>query len=239
MAVFKSILGEIRGSIAGTTYSRNGNSAYIRNKAIPVNPRSPGQTVSRTAMGYVAALWRSLTEAQRTAWKALAQTVPYTNAVGDSSFYSGFQLFMKLNRVLYPNVGDAVLNAPAGAPTFPGFSFGALQAEQDAVTFTDFTLTAALALVGLGTGFITQYQATGIISAGRTFVNESEYRAIDSDNPSATITTKILTPGYASVYGFPTISVVGGAIFVRARLIDAASGFTSPWQELKTIVVEA
>jgi len=239
MARFKSILGEIRGSIAGTTFSRNGNSAYARNKAIPVNPRSPGQTLSRANLAFVSALWRTLTQAQQDAWKSLSLTVPYTNSVGDSSFYSGFQLFMKLNQTLKQAGQAPILNAPGGAPTFPALAYQPAYAEQDGATPADFSLGHGYTLTGSGTGFTLQTQATTAVSGGRNFVNPAEYRAVTSQTPIVTTNPAIITTNWEAVFGVPTASLIGSAIFVRVRMVDLASGFASPWVESKAIVTEA
>lgn len=239
MARFKSILGEIRGSIAGTTFSRNGNSAYARSRAIPVNPRSPGQTISRANLAYISALWRTLTQAQQDAWKSLAQTVPYTNSVGESSFYSGFQLFVKLNQVLLASGVTEILNAPAGAPAFPAILFNNPSAEQDGVDPSIFSLSNAYVITGSGVGFQMQTEATVIQSAGRNFVNKSDYRRVTSQSPVVTSNPNDLTTNYEAVFGAPTSSVIGSAIFLRMRVVDLASGFTTPWVEQKVIVAEA
>lgn len=239
MAVFRSILGDVRGSIAGSTFSRNGNSAYMRARATPVNPRSTGQTLSRVALAYVSTIWRSLTQAQQDAWKLLATTVPYTNRLGESSFYSGFQLFVKLNKTLQSNGLDTIQNAPAGAPSFPSFALSAYQSEQDATDFGLFSLSVNTDFPVTATGFTLQVQSTPPVSGGINFVNQSAYRAIGNyPNPTSS-SPLVLGTNWRAVFGIPTAPIVGSAIFTRFRLIDQASGFVSPWAELKTIVVEA
>lgn len=239
---FKSlILSEGRGSLGGATFSRNGNAAYIRAKAIPVNPRSIGQTTSRGRLNVISSAWRSLTDEQRTSWGALAATVPYQNSVGDTAYYSGFQLYMKLSLVLL-NMGSLPpTDAPAVAPTYPVIVMTNLRAEQDATVFTDFSLNAALTVAVLlaGTGFTLDVQSTRSMSAGRSFIPDSEYkRVLTLSNP---VTTGVLdlTGGYASAYGTPELNIIGSVINVRYRLVETATGFTSPWVKLRTAVFEA
>jgi hypothetical protein len=239
MAQFRSILGDIRGSIAGTTFSRNGNAAYMRNRATPVNPRSTGQTLSRTALAYVSTLWRSLTQPLQDGWKALAATVPYQDKMGNTSFYSGFQLFVKLNKTLQSNGLATIQAAPAGAPTFPGIAYSGYQSEQDAAVPGDFTLLINLLVAASAAGFNLQVQSTAPISGGINFVNESAYRTIASYPDPITVSPKALTNDWEGVFGIPTGSLIGSAIFTRLRLIDTASGFVSPWSEFKTTVREA
>lgn len=238
--IFKSILlAEARGSVAGATFSRNGNSAYVRAKGIPVNPRSPRQTDNRALLNTISSRWKSLVDAQRTAWNALAKTIPYTNKVGDSSFYSGFQLYMKLNIVFW-GVNNMFLDeAPAAAPTFPAFTQAGFISEQDAAVLTDFTINLFTDLVGTGTGFVAEFQATNIISAGKAFIPKNLYRRVLLIDPVVGALPQVLSPSWVAVYGIPTQSFVGNRVAARFRLIDKTTGFTTTWTEVSTVVAEA
>jgi hypothetical protein len=237
---FRSILlAEARGSMAGATFSRNGNSAYVRARATPVNPRSPGQTLSRTALAYVSASWRQLLQSQQDAWKQLAQSVPYVNSLGETSFYSGFQMFMKLNQTLQTFGLAIIQNAPAGAPTFVGMAISKPIAEQDSIVFGDFSLNSSITVTSVPTDSTLQVQSTAPMSGGTNFVAPSLYRTTSLFTLAATTTPLALTPDYVSVYGIPTASLVGSAIFTRFRMVDNATGFVTPWTEFKTIVTEA
>jgi hypothetical protein len=159
--------------------------------------------------------------------------------MGNTSFYSGFQLFVKLNKTLQSNGLSTIESAPAGAPTFPGIAYSGYSSEQDAVTPGDFSLLINLLVAGVATGFNLQVQSTGPISGGINFVNESAYRTIGSYPDPVTISPKPLTSDWEAVFGIPTGSLIGAAIFTRLRLIDTASGFVSPWSEFKATVREA
>lgn len=237
---FRSILlAEARGSMAGATFSRNGNSAYVRARATPVNPRTPAQTVNRDALNSIATAWRSLTQPQRQTWIDLAKTVPYTNSLGESAFYSGFQLFMKCNLTIRAVGGDFIENAPATPPTFGAVSLTSLVSEQDASTFSDFSLNAFYTSQPADTTQIVQVDATGAMSAGKAFVANSQYRfltQIPLNNPTGVVP---LSGAWTDVYGTPTGSLIGSRINVRARIVSRTTGFTSPWVELTAIVTEA
>lgn len=236
---FKSlILSEARGSMGGATFSRNGNAAYARAKAIPVNPRSASQLINRAVLTAITSNWRLLSSPQREAWKALALTVPYQNSVGDTAYYSGFQLYMKLNLVFFQQNGAPLNNAPASAPTFPAYIIGAGTAEQDAITFSDFSLNVGTALVGDATGMYAEFQATSALSNGKDFIPDNLYRQIFLQTPPVSGSV-ILTYSYEARYGTPASSLIGSAIFVRVRLVETASGFTSPWVVRKLVVAEA
>lgn len=119
MALFVPIHGQMSGSIAGNTFSRNRSGAYVRNRGIPVNPNTAGQQVVRGALGAAVSIWNnSLTVAEREAWNAYALTVTRTNALGVQYNPSGFQLVAGaiawLFRANLPATGIAT------APTTPG-----------------------------------------------------------------------------------------------------------------------
>lgn len=239
MAVFKSLLmSEIRGSVAGATFSRNGNSAYIRGKAIPVNPNSVGQSTNRARLNFIATAWRSLTEPERIAWNDLAATIPYTNKVGDSSFYSGFQLFMKHNLVRLQFLPTILRNAPAVAPTFPTYEVGELSAEQDSTTFGDFTLISGITVANEDSEFVIQWQATYGMSAGKKFIADSQYRTIEV-NGFSNADPMILTAGFTTVFGLPASTLIGSRIAVRVRAVHINTGFVAPWENRTAIVAEA
>lgn len=237
---FRSILlAEARGSMAGATFSRNGNSAYVRARATPVNPRSDSQTANRSLLNTISSRWRALSQENRTAWIALAQTVPYVNSIGDTSFYSGFQLYMKCNLIANPVLGQFIDTPPISAPTFPAFIQTGLQSEQDAAIFSDFSISLGTDLTGSGAGMVAEFQATGAISAGKKFIAMSQYRRILLLDPVVGALPQALGTPWTVVYGIPSQSLLGARIGVRFRLIDKVSGFASPWTEISAIVTEA
>lgn len=234
MAKFNStVYSEIRGSVNGLTYSRNGNSAYVRSKATPVNPRSDAQTVARESLGYIASQWRALTDAQRNAWNALATTVPYTNSLGNVSYYSGFQLFVKNNANVFgagQGAGTLITDAVA-APSFPSLVLNSLASDASAGSLELVkTLTPSPA-----TGFNIVYEATGAFSAGRKFVAKNQYSFIDGVGDPDTGSTALGT-AYVAKFGAIT-DKAGMKISVRARFVDFTSGFASPYVEIATTIV--
>lgn len=231
MAKFNSLVySEIRGSVNGLTYSRNGNSAYVRSKATPVNPRTPGQTAARDSLNYVSTAWRGLTAAQRAAWNSLASTVPYTNSIGNVSYYSGFQLFMKNNLTLL-GVGATIITDAVSAPSFPSVELStfSMDASTGVVTFST-TFPG-----GSASGFNLVVDATAPYSGGKSFVAKNQYGFLtgfgDPDDGAKVITTE-----YAAKYGAIT-SKAGMAASVRVRFVDFTSGFSSPYVEIATIIV--
>lgn len=99
MALTKStLLAEIRGSIAGSTFGRNRGGIYIRSRSVPINPGSEFQAAVRASLGLLSARWRdTLTNAQRAAWDAYALNTPRTNALGDPINIGGIGAYVRGN----------------------------------------------------------------------------------------------------------------------------------------------
>lgn len=231
MAKFNSLVySEIRGSVNGLTYSRNGNSAYVRSKATPVNPRTPGQTAARDSLNYVSSAWRGLTAGQREAWNALAATVPYTNSIGNVSYYSGFQLFMKNNLTLL-GAGATLISNAVAAPSFPSVELSAFVMDASAGTVTFDTTFPG----GSASGFNLVVEATAPFSAGKSFVAKNLYSFMTGfgdpdDGP------KVISAPYIAKFGAIT-SKEGMKASVRVRFVDFLSGFSSPYVEIATVIV--
>lgn len=106
---------DARGSLAGNTFSRNANGAYMRAKVAGTNPRTPSQTQQRNFFGAISAAYKDLTADQVAAWTEAAKGSlgAYTNRLGEASQYTANQLYMKLNTVLSSIGADTLDNPPA------------------------------------------------------------------------------------------------------------------------------
>lgn len=89
---------DIRGSIGGTTYSRNRNGAYARARTSPVNPNTAKQTNIRERFGFLATQWSQLTAAQRLAWDTLGSQIIRLNRLGQPYTLSGQQAYNSVNQ---------------------------------------------------------------------------------------------------------------------------------------------
>jgi hypothetical protein len=115
---------EMRGSIAGNTFARNRSGNYVRSRTKPVNPNSTSQVLARSAVGLLAQRWRvTLSDAQRLAWKTYADAVAILNKLGETTYLSGFNHYIRSNAYLaYTGVakidaGPTVLALPEKDPT--------------------------------------------------------------------------------------------------------------------------
>jgi len=91
-------IADIRGSIAGTCFSRNAGGNYARNKTTPVNPRASGQESARARLTSVTWHWNHVcTAGNRADWNAYAAATNWTNKLGQSIKMSGMSAFTRLN----------------------------------------------------------------------------------------------------------------------------------------------
>jgi len=103
----------IRGSMGGTTFSRNACGDYIRNRTKPVHPRSPLQNARRANLAYLAKYWSNdLTQQQRDDWIAYANATTWKNRLGDDITINGLAAFVRLNAFQLMIPSDVIPDAP-------------------------------------------------------------------------------------------------------------------------------
>lgn len=93
MALFKygAIVVDVRGSIGGTVFSRNGSGAIGRARVKPVNPNTPAMQRAKNFFSAASSIWNGglITEAQRIAWRTYAAGVKWTNKLGETIILNG------------------------------------------------------------------------------------------------------------------------------------------------------
>jgi hypothetical protein len=95
-----SLLAEASGSVDGLVFSHNRGGRYIRRRTIPTNPNSSMQQVTRAAFAAAMARWRDVATAiQRAAWKVYAANTPMVNALGETIYLTGPQMYCRTNSV--------------------------------------------------------------------------------------------------------------------------------------------
>lgn len=120
------------GSVGGTTFARNRFGNYKRSRTKPVNPKSEGQNLIRSALAYLSQYWSAnLNDEQRGGWNTYAAAVPFLNRLGEQVFLTGFNMFLRSNIIRIQANLALVLNGPT-VLTLP---------EQDPTM--DFTATAS------------------------------------------------------------------------------------------------
>lgn len=189
------------GSRDARTASRNRFGQYFRNRASPVQPRTPAQLNQRARMSTNAAGWRTLTDAQRAGWASLGAQITRTDSLGQSYTLNGFGAYTSVNNNKL-DAGDAVVAAAPAIVT---------PAELATVTIT---LTAA--------AFSIAYTATPLPANTRLFIFASPQRSagvsFNGDYRLLAVTAAAaasphnLLAAYTARFGVP---VVGNKIFVK------------------------
>lgn len=195
---YGEMISDMRGKINGTVHSKNTYGQYMRNKVTPVNPSTTSQAQVRSQFGENSQAWRGLTDSERGAWEGASNNFLQTNIFGDSFKYTGFNLFMRVNRwlqtiseptVTTPPIPTAVTNSMITALTANGTT-GVLTATYDPAIPVDHRVIV---------------RATAPQSAGKKFVR-SEYRQIDVLDSTA-ISPQVITVAYNAKFG----SIIGKA----------------------------
>jgi hypothetical protein len=235
MAKFVSqIVSEIRGSINGVTFARNRFGLYARSKASPVQPRTPAQAQRRAQLTVLSQRWRTLDESNRAEWRALADELTRSDALGLTYRLTGLQAYLQVNlwRALLglaPQDNPPPQLAAPSPLTITGVSF---EADSDTlgVDFSPTTYAGAIA-----------FWATAPFSRGVNFVAPSRYRLIAISKPSAfgaSLTTGInIGQNYTAKFGIPLSELVGKRIAIAATPLSYGAANTAGVAGQRTTLV--
>lgn len=189
MALIKSsLLADIRGSIGGTTYSRNRGGSYARNRTVPINPQSANQERARSSLSDWSTYWsNSLNNTQRAAWNQFAETVVAVNVLGESITYTGQQMFIR-SSTLIQLAGSAPITDPP--ETNVGFALSAApQVVSHDVSSNTVTLILQSNIVGTVLAFCGPPQSAGSLSLkvpyrffGSIFVDDANEAVVVGTN---------------------------------------------------------
>ncbi len=143
MALIKlgALAQDVRGSLNGTTFSRNTSGAYVRTKVSPVQPITEANTAAKLYFKTLSQMWSSiLTAENRADWNAFAAVHPVVNVFGDSIILSGIAFFQLANRRLLQIGFDPLISPP---PTWDTTNPGTLAvvAEVTGTAISTLTIT--------------------------------------------------------------------------------------------------
>lgn len=100
MALFQfgEVITDLRGSIGGTTFTRNRYGPIMKKKDGKINKHTSTRSVQKTLISTLAHRWKNtLDETQRTSWKYYALNTDMFNSVGGKYHMSGYQAFLRAN----------------------------------------------------------------------------------------------------------------------------------------------
>jgi hypothetical protein len=125
---FKPLIGDqMSGSMGGVVASHNRGGTYFRQRAIPTNPGSIYQSAVRGFLSQLTSLWyTTLTAAQRTAWEAYAENVPFLDRLGEPRNIGGLGAYVSSNvprlQAALPRVDDGPVIYNRGDFTAPAIA---------------------------------------------------------------------------------------------------------------------
>ena len=172
------------------------------------------QSAVRAVFGTISQLWRTLTDAERSAWKGATDDYPYQNRLGDTRTLSGSALHQKLNLNLASVEADflssPLLPIAIDQPTSAGVAFDT--ALSKAVVRAEFvgtpTVNTSIAIF-----------ATESSSAGRTNL-KNRLRKIDVVTADALDSYDCWT-NYVAVFGVPS---AGANVAIEFRPVQTQTG---------------
>jgi len=86
------------GKQGGIVWSRNRSGAYVRNRAVPVNPNTDRQVAVRNLVRGLAIAWQTvLTQDQRDGWDLYADNVVWKGVLGQDVTLTGLNHFIRSN----------------------------------------------------------------------------------------------------------------------------------------------
>lgn len=189
------------GSLGNQTASRNRSGQYLRQRSLPVQPRTVSQMAARARFTDMSAAWRGLTVAQRLSWKGFAASFTVVNSLGQTINLTGHQCFVKVNTVNLL-LGTAMVNVPPALPTFLALTVTALTATAG---------TPAMALAGTTAASGTKFMcyASAQVSPGISYMNSWKYIC---DVSTFTTGSFNLLAAYTAIFG---TLVASKQIFVK------------------------
>ncbi len=206
----------ISGSVGGTTFSRNGGGAYMRNRAVPVTSTTPDALAAKARMTTQSQGWRALTDAQRLSWRSFALQNPVPNALGFPNVLQGNAMFIRINTFLQQSNNAVLTEPPTDAPPAGLLS---LVADAD-IGLGDVDIEFTATPLGANEQIVVRVYVTN--STAITYV-ENQLRIVQFSAAAQTSPLDIQTAVEAK---FGTL-VVGQTLHVNAFTLDITTGLRS------------
>lgn len=123
MRMLSTIASGMRGSVGGLTFSANQfHQIIVRQRTAPVNPNTTYQSMMRGAFGDAQSLYEALSEGNKLAWDAYADTLTYEGPLGNNTIPGRQVCLGNVATALYlDDRGIDVDTVDASPPPAPGF----------------------------------------------------------------------------------------------------------------------
>lgn len=221
-----------RGKIGGTVLSKSKAGATARNKVTPINRRTSAQSTIRAIFTSFSQMFRTLTDAQITAWNAAsASGFTTTNIFGDTIKKSGSMLFTSLNVNLTLAGGTAISDPPNKNDSPSGVL--ALDPTSDVSSSNIFMNASFIGDTDVVPADNTMVvYATPKLSNGVSFVR-SQLRILKSIPASTDTGTENLWADYTTKYGSPAVN---DNIVFAVQVINTISGIAGTPIQTRVVI---
>ena len=219
--LFGTIVTGMSGKVGGNVFSHGANGAYLKKKAGVINRNTISQRYHRNLFQSVVSAWRGLTSTQQATWSSASHLFPYVNSLGQTVYYTGFQLFSKLNNQAVNTFGTAFVTAPTPV-VFPSCS---VAGASFAIPTGPLNVIGQFGLSGssiVPDGFIFVIEATTPLSLGVTSPKGSLFKYLAQINASVDTSVIDLTSSYFNLFGVNPTNTANS--WVKCSLVALSSG---------------
>lgn len=212
---------DVRGSLNGTTFSRNKGGAYARTKVSPVQPVSSFSSKARAIFSALSQRWSTvLTTSQRQAWIAFAASHTFVNVFGDAITLSGISFYQSINRAI-GQVGKTYIDDPPATFVVPAVVSATIAGTVTAGVLSALTNTTTASATP-PTNYTLYVFATPPLGPGVT-PQKSDFRLINPVPYSAITLTTALLADYNLRFSTPGVAVTN-KIWFRVAILDWSTG---------------
>lgn len=225
MALLKfNIIADARGSVNGTTFSRNKAGAYMRNRTYPVNPNSTRQQAVRAAMNNLAFNFQTFPRETVNSWNEIAATYPAFNKLGEEYIQSGKQLYVSCGLNLIAAGITAPVELPSAEPEIPQCNIEAAVFVANRTATQLSTLTVSGVTSDQNDAIIVVCATPNLPAArGQSYRNRMRQMRTVVQGNSANCLSQWL-----DVFGSPDVAL-GQVINFRVAATNPRNGLSSAW----------
>lgn len=222
-----SVIGEIRGSAAAQTFSRNHYRAYVKLRKAPTDTPSDYKDIARANFTNISFAWQTLEDDNRARWNIYAQQFKTRNRLGVEKPMTGHAYFMQFN--MFRAMLSLSMTLDPGRPrNMPYLKSFASFADSTTIS-TDEEAT---------TNFVDYHRilyCSPPVSAGKMSVNSTQLLFLDSSSVGSGITNYDFTTLWEFRFG-SLVASVGKKVFIGVRYFSASQGSITPIEVISTII---